>query len=426
MRREPASCSSPTSTRRAATRARTARPRWRSGCGGWATEVTVLTTSAYGSQSDDEENGVRPNAGRAASGAPACAARTGSTPCSTPTPTRAAPPAEQGDRARAAGAGLGPVRALAGAALNRRQRFDCVITTSPPESTHAVGMALARRGAALGGRHPRRVDLRAPAAAVPDRGAAPARRAPRAPLAGRRRRRGLRRRARRRGPARSGSASRAAPDPQRLGPGAGDRGDPAGGATEMLDPERTSLVYTGRFGSYGRDPAPLVEALGELAPQRPRCGLAPRAGGRRPADRGRGDAAASRRRSLADRRRRQPRARARPRAATRRRRPAAARITRPQPARQLQALRVPGRRAGRSWRSPPAPRPGGSSRRAAARPCPPTTWRRSPPRCAGSQPGSLRHQGGTSAEAYSYPAVAERMAEAAERAAELSRRRGRR
>ena len=32
--------------------------------------------------------------------------------------------------------------------LNRRERFDCVITSSPPESVHAVGQALARRGVA--------------------------------------------------------------------------------------------------------------------------------------------------------------------------------------------------------------------------------------------------------------------------------------
>ena len=47
-------------------------------------------------------------------------------------------------------------------------------------------------------------------------------------------------------------------DPDLLAP---DEGGNAG----VLDPQRFSLVYTGRFGSYGRDPAPLVEALGELA-----------------------------------------------------------------------------------------------------------------------------------------------------------------
>src|SRR5947207_2343822 len=32
--------------------------------------------------------------------------------------------------------------------LNRRERFDCVITSSPPESAHGVGRTLARRGVA--------------------------------------------------------------------------------------------------------------------------------------------------------------------------------------------------------------------------------------------------------------------------------------
>lgn len=40
-------------------------------------------------------------------------------------------------------------------------------------------------------------------------------------------------------------------------------------ATGLLDPERTSLVYTGRFGSYGRDPTGLVRALGLLAREHP-------------------------------------------------------------------------------------------------------------------------------------------------------------
>jgi glycosyltransferase involved in cell wall biosynthesis len=33
----------------------------------------------------------------------------------------------------------------------------------------------------------------------------------------------------------------------------------------VLDPDRVSLVYTGRFGTYGRDPRPLVEGLARLA-----------------------------------------------------------------------------------------------------------------------------------------------------------------
>jgi glycosyltransferase involved in cell wall biosynthesis len=37
------------------------------------------------------------------------------------------------------------------------------------------------------------------------------------------------------------------------------------GGTTPFDPERVSLLYTGRFGSYGRDPGPLVEGLARLA-----------------------------------------------------------------------------------------------------------------------------------------------------------------
>ncbi len=44
---------------------------------------------------------------------------------------------------------------------------------------------------------------------------------------------------------------------------------PAGAPTGLLDPDRASLVYTGRFGSYGRDPRPLVEALAGLASSDP-------------------------------------------------------------------------------------------------------------------------------------------------------------
>jgi glycosyltransferase involved in cell wall biosynthesis len=40
-------------------------------------------------------------------------------------------------------------------------------------------------------------------------------------------------------------------------------------ASERLDPQRVSLVYTGRFGSYGRDPRPLVEGLERLSRESP-------------------------------------------------------------------------------------------------------------------------------------------------------------
>ena len=41
------------------------------------------------------------------------------------------------------------------------------------------------------------------------------------------------------------------------------------GSDPMIDPDRRSLVYTGRFGSYGRDPRPLVRALEALARDEP-------------------------------------------------------------------------------------------------------------------------------------------------------------
>jgi glycosyltransferase involved in cell wall biosynthesis len=147
--------------------------------------------------------------------------------------------------------------------LNRRGRFDCVITSSPPESAHAVGRALRRRGV------PWVVDLRDAWTFEPIRPPFPT---------------GLQRRLDERlerrwlrsadavvcvsRPAaddlreRLGIEPRLVPngwDPDLIAPG-GSVDDGAG----ILDPDRVSLVYTGRFGSYGRDPAPLVRALGEL------------------------------------------------------------------------------------------------------------------------------------------------------------------
>jgi len=146
--------------------------------------------------------------------------------------------------------------------LNRREGFDCVITSSPPESVHAVGRALARRGVAWV------VDLRDAWTFEPIR--------PPFPTALQRR---LDQRLERRW-LRSADAvvcvSRPVADDlrERLGieaslvPNGWDPElvgqDAAGHPPGILDPERISLVYTGRFGSYGRDPTPLVQALGEL------------------------------------------------------------------------------------------------------------------------------------------------------------------
>jgi glycosyltransferase involved in cell wall biosynthesis len=150
--------------------------------------------------------------------------------------------------------------------LHRAREFDAVITTSPPESAHLVGRALGRRGAAWV------ADVRDAWTFEPLR--------PPFPTGAQRRlderlERGL-----------LGAAdvvtcvSRPAADDLRARVGANVELVPNGwdpdlapapdapedeAAASLLDPDRTSLVYTGRFGSYGRDPRPLMAALRELA-----------------------------------------------------------------------------------------------------------------------------------------------------------------
>jgi glycosyltransferase involved in cell wall biosynthesis len=152
--------------------------------------------------------------------------------------------------------------------LNRHRRFDCVITSSPPESVHAIGRALARRGV------PWVADLRDGWTFEPIR--------PPFPTALQRR---LDERLER---SWLGSAdavvcvSRPAAEDlrERIGieaslvpngwdPDLIESGEGAPDVADLLDPGRVSLVYTGRFGSYGRNPAPLVEAMRELGRRDP-------------------------------------------------------------------------------------------------------------------------------------------------------------
>jgi glycosyltransferase involved in cell wall biosynthesis len=155
--------------------------------------------------------------------------------------------------------------------LARTRQFDCAITTSPPESAHLIGRALRKRGV------PWVADLRDAWTFEPLR--------PRFPTALQRR---LDERLERRWltdadvvacvsqpaiddlRARLGINAALIPngwDPD-LGPD--DPGPPtAADPLPPADPDRASLVYTGRFGSYGRNPRPLVDALGALARERP-------------------------------------------------------------------------------------------------------------------------------------------------------------
>jgi glycosyltransferase involved in cell wall biosynthesis len=152
--------------------------------------------------------------------------------------------------------------------LNARERFDCVITSSPPESVHLVGNALRRRGV------PWVADLRDGWTFEPIR--------PEFPTALQRR---LDERLERRWLGAADAVvcvSRPAADDlrERLGldpvliPNGWDpdlAADTAAtdAADRLLDPDRISLVYTGRFGSYGRDPAGLIQALAILARDHP-------------------------------------------------------------------------------------------------------------------------------------------------------------
>ena len=150
--------------------------------------------------------------------------------------------------------------------LARERSFDCVITTSPPESVHGLGAALGRRGTAWV------ADLRDGWTFEPLR--------PRFPTAAQRRLDEWLER-RRLGaadavvcvsePAAADLRRRGIAEP-RLIPNGWDPEQDLGTeltATGLLDPDRVSLVYTGRFGSYGRDPAALAEALGRLAREDP-------------------------------------------------------------------------------------------------------------------------------------------------------------
>lgn len=142
---------------------------------------------------------------------------------------------------------------------------DCVITTSPPESSHLVGRMLSRRGI------PWIADLRD--------GWNFERLRPRFPTAVQRR---LDERFERRWlaaadlvscvsqPVADDLRARRIADPIVVPNGwDADSSDPAPVEAPSLDPARVSLVYTGRFGSYGRDPSSLVEALARLAQQEP-------------------------------------------------------------------------------------------------------------------------------------------------------------
>lgn len=231
-------------------------------------EVTVLTTSAYGRLPEDEADGVVRTSdvqlwrARRAGKDRIDALFDADTYAGRPHPlSRVLVP----EALVAAWMPFARRRALA---LRRRRRFDCVVTSSPPESAHAVGVALRRRGI------PWVADVRDAWTFEPLR--------PRYPTALQRR---LDERLERRWlgaadvvvcisePAAADLRARGIADPLVIANGWDPETAPAveAGPSGLLDPDRVSLVYTGRFGSYGRDPRPLVEALGLLAARDPQA-----------------------------------------------------------------------------------------------------------------------------------------------------------
>ena len=229
-------------------------------------DVTVLTTSAYGSSPDDaEENVVRAADAQLwrarMRGAEQVDALFDSDRYSgRPHPlSRILVP----EALVAAWAPFARSRALR---LNRQRRFDCVITTSPPESAHMVGMALRRKGV------PWVADVRDAWAFESLR--------PEYPTAIQRRFDGwLERRWLGAAdvvvcvsePAAKDLRDRGVADPVVIENGWDPESapPPSAGSESLLDRERTTLLYTGRFGSYGRDPRPLIEGVKRLAGESP-------------------------------------------------------------------------------------------------------------------------------------------------------------
>lgn len=226
-------------------------------------EVTVLTTSAYG---PTEEPGVVQTADAQRWRARLTGKDRIDALFDSPTYSGQPHPLSKVLVPEALVAAWAPFARSRALALERRRGFDCVITTSPPESAHAIGMALHRRGV------PWVADVRDAWTFEPLRPAYPT--ALQRRLDARLERRWL-------GsadavvcvsePAASDLRARGIANPVLVRNGWDPAVVPAvdDEPTGLLDPRRFSIVYTGRFGSYGRDPKGLVQGLARLAQDDP-------------------------------------------------------------------------------------------------------------------------------------------------------------
>ena len=229
-------------------------------------EVTVVTTSAYGELPGDADEGVVRTADAQRWRAKARGADRVDALYDSDTYAGRPHPLSRIIVPEPLVLAWAPFARRAALRLHRERPFDAVITTSPPESVHLVGRALHRRGVAWV------ADVRAGWTFEPLR--------PRFPTGAQRR---LDERIERRWlgdadrvvcvsePAAEDLRARGVARPVVVANGWDpDLAPPAAaGDTGLLDPDRVSLVYTGRFGSYGRDPSALVEGLHRLAREDP-------------------------------------------------------------------------------------------------------------------------------------------------------------
>jgi len=162
-----------------------------------------------------------------------------------------------------------PFARRAALAAHRKRPFDCVLTTSPPESAHTIGHALRRRGV------PWVADVRDAWTFEPLRPEFPTRLQHRLDERLERLRLGAADRVVCVSePAAADLRERAIAEPVVIANAWDPDQDPDSGARAaaagLLAADRTSLLYTGRFGSYGRDPGPLAAGLERLARSSPR------------------------------------------------------------------------------------------------------------------------------------------------------------
>ena len=230
--------------------------------------VTVLTTSAYGSLPDDRTRRVHRTPDLQLARARLRGERTIGSLYDSDSYTGRPHPLSRALVPEPLVAAWTPFARAAALRITGAERFDCVVTTSPPESAHLVGRILQRRRGL-----PWVAELRDAWGFESLR--------PRFPLGAQRR---LDERLERRLLGAADAvvcvSQAAADDLRRRGiaePEVVENGwepeqvEAAAAAVSSgvgLDPERVSLVYTGRFGR-GRDPAALVEALAELAASEP-------------------------------------------------------------------------------------------------------------------------------------------------------------